>query len=423
VHFSFWAASKLGVEKDILELANTFLSENESYPKGYMRVAIVHDWLTGMRGGEKCLEVFCELFPDADLYTLIHTNGSVTKIIEDRNIKTSFIQKIPGIEKYYRFFLPFFPLAIESFNLIEYDLILSSSHCVAKGIIPPPNAIHISYVYTPMRYVWDLYHDYFGNNRVNWFSEKIISIFAHYLRMWDAASSNRVDYFTAISRHIAKRVEKYYRRKADVIYPPVDCNKFAISERVEDFYLIVSAFAPYKRLDIAIEAFNKMGLKLKIIGDGQDEKRLRRIARQNIEFLGWQDDNTLKEYYSKCKALIFPGEEDFGIVPVEAMASGRPVIAYGKGGALETVIPLNHKSEEKPTGIFFYEQTPEALIGAVKYFEKNQEKFDKNVVRNHAMRFDRKIFKEKIRNYIIEKYEDYQRSLKKQRPDLAIDSH
>jgi glycosyltransferase involved in cell wall biosynthesis len=399
-----------------------------------MKVAIIHDWLTGMRGGEKCLEVFCEIFPDADLYTLIHIPGSVSKTIENRNIKTSFIQNLPFTKKHYRSFLPLFPSVIESFNLKGYDLILSSSHCVAKGIIPPPDVPHISYIYTPMRYVWDLYQDYFGEERVGWLSKKAIGILAHYLRMWDAASSNRVDYFAAISHHVAKRVEKYYRRNADVIYPPVDCDKFSLSEIPPyppflkggegGFYLIVSAFAPYKRLDIAIEAFNRIDFKLKIIGDGQDEKRLRGLAKSNIEFLGWQGDNILREYYAKCKALIFPGEEDFGIVPLEAMASGKPVIAYGKGGALETVIPINppfppfnkggkggiisQQSAVSPTGIFFHEQTPESLIEAVKYFEENQNRFDKSSIRNHALKFDRAIFKEKIRSYIMEKYEEFQ---------------
>jgi len=393
-----------------------------------MKAAIIHDWLTGMRGGEKCLEVFCEIFPDADLYTLIHIPGSVSKTIEDRNIKTSFIQNLPFVKSHYRFFLPFFPYAIESFNLKGYDLILSSSHCVAKGIIPPPDAPHISYIYTPMRYVWDLYDDYFGGERSGWFSKKTMGILAHYLRMWDAASSNRVDHFAAISNHVAKRVEKYYRRNADVIYPPVDCSKFTLSEKSEDFYLMVSAFAPYKRLDIAIDAFNRTGFKLKIIGDGQDEERLKGLAKSNIEFLGWQDDNVLKEYYGRCKAFVFPGEEDFGITPLEAMASGKPVIAYAKGGALETVIPINQGqgARGKPapasskqggqvnpsTGLFFYEQTPEALIEAVNYFEENQGGFDKGSIRNHAMKFDRAIFKDKIKNYIMEKYEEFYRTKK-----------
>lgn len=380
-----------------------------------MKVAIIHDWLTGMRGGEKVLEVFCELYPDADLYTLIHIPGSTSMTIEPMNIKTSYLQDIPGISKHYRSFLPLFPHAIEGFDLRGYDLVLSSSHCVAKGVIPPPGAMHISYIHSPMRYVWDLYHEYFGSDRSGWLSRKAISVIAHYLRMWDVTSSARVDHFIANSNHVARRIEKYYRRSADVIYPPVDCSRFSISEKDDDFYLIVSAFAPYKRLDIAIEAFNNLGLPLKIIGDGQDEKGLKGLARPNIEFLGWKKDDVLKEHYSKCKALIFPGVEDFGIVPVEAMASGRPVIAYGKGGVLETVVPLNQsevrsqKSEERsPTGVFFNEQTVDALIWAVKFFEENQDRFDKKEIRAHSLNFGKEIFKEKIRTYILERSEGIQ---------------
>lgn len=383
-----------------------------------MKVAIIHDWLTGMRGGEKVLEVFCELYPDADLYTLIHLPGSTSKAIESMDIKTSYLQGIPGISKRYRSFLPLFPHAVEGFDLKGYDIVLSSSHCVAKGVIPHPGAMHVSYIHSPMRYVWDLYQEYFGKGRAGWLSRKAISIFAHYLRIWDVTSSARVDHFIANSGHVARRVEKYYRRSADVIYPPVDCGRFGVSQRDDDFYLIVSAFAPYKRLDIAIEAFNSLGLPLKIIGEGQDEKRLRGLARSNIEFLGWQKDDLIKECYSGCKALLFPGVEDFGIVPVEAMASGRPVIAYGKGGVTETVVPLNKPevgaygytpvqgSEENPTGVFFYEQTVEALIGAVKIFEENQDRFDKKAIRDHSLRFDRGIFKNKIRAYVSGKYEE-----------------
>ncbi len=371
-----------------------------------MKVAIVHDWLTGMRGGEKVLEVFCELFPDADLFTLLHIKGSVSEIIEKRNIKTSFIQKLPFVEKRYRHYLPLFPSAIEQFDLRGYDLILSCSHCVAKGVIPPPYAINISYIHTPMRYVWDMYSDYFNENRVGIFTRFVMPIFANYLRMWDVTSSSRCDHFIANSRYVAQRIKRYYNRDADVIYPPVNAERFMSSENLSDYFLIISAFAPYKRIDIAIEAFNRLGFSLKIVGTGQDERRLKGMAGENIEFLGWRNEDELVELYSRCRALIFPGEEDFGIVPVEAMASGRPVIAYGKGGALETVIPLEvsrGKGQGSPTGIFFYEQTPEALIEAVSIFEKNSDKFDSKAIRNHTLKFDKKIFKENIRDYIAEK--------------------
>lgn len=366
-----------------------------------MKIAIIHDWLIGMRGGEKVLECLCELYPDAHLYTLFHVKGSVSKTIEAHVIKTSFVERLPFSKRFYRYYLPLYPLAVEGFELKDYDVVVSLSHCVAKGVIPPPNAVHIAYTFTPMRYVWDMRAEYFPES--NRLSRKAIGLFSHYLRIWDVTSSARVDEFVAISNHVAKRIEKYYRRHSSVIYPPVDCSGFGISGKAGDYYLIVSAFAPYKRIDLAIEAFNNLGLKLKIVGIGQDEKRLKRMAGKNIEFMGWQSREALKGLYARCKALIFPGEEDFGIAPLEAMASGRPVIAYAKGGALETVAPLGVK-EIPPTGLFFVEQTPIALAEAVRYFEKKEGLFDSGSIRAHALKFDKAVFKRNIAACIQEQY-------------------
>jgi glycosyltransferase involved in cell wall biosynthesis len=368
-----------------------------------MKVAIVHDWLTGMRGGERCLEIFCEIFPDSQLFTLLHIPRSVSSLIEQRPIKTSFIQKLPFSRRGYRKYLPLFPMAVESFNLKGYDLILSCSHCVAKGVIPSPDALHISYLLTPMRYAWDMYGDYFGEKK-----SRMIPLFIHYLRMWDVTSSQRVDHFLCISRHVENRVKKFYRRDGEVIHPPVDFYRFRLQDKKEDFFLIVSSFAPYKRIDMAIEAFNRLGFALKIIGSGPEEKRLRSMARSNIEFLGWQPDEVVADYYSKCRALIFPGEEDFGIVPLEAMASGKPVIAYGRGGSLETILSYDQPDQvgdKAPTGLFFHEQDVDSLIDAVEQFNKIEREFDPVAIRNHALQWDKEIFKEKIKKNIFEKME------------------
>lgn len=358
-----------------------------------MQVAIVHDWLTGMRGGEKCLEVFCELFPDATLFTLLHNKGSVSDIIERMKIKTSFIQYLPAASRAYRSYLPLFPLAIESFDLAGFDFVLSSSHCVAKGIKVPKEAVHICYCYTPMRYAWLFFADYFAKESL--IKRKAISLVVRRLKKWDLETNERVDFFIAISDNVRIRIRDIYNRDAQVIYPPVDTQKFALSERDDGFYLIVSALVPYKRLDIAIEAFNRLGKNLVIIGTGDRAPYLRKISQSNIEFLSWVDDKMLADYYSRCTAVVFPGEEDFGIVPLEAQACGKPVIAYAKGGALETVT--------KNTGFFFYEQTPLSLERAVLDFEKIKDNFKKQILRSNALKFDREIFKEKIKNFIEEK--------------------
>ncbi len=294
-------------------------------------------------------------------------------------------------------------MAIESFNLKGYDLILSCSHCVAKGIITPPDALHISYVLTPMRYAWDMYGEYFGDNR-----NRMIPLFIHYLRMWDVTSSQRVDHFLCISKHVENRIKKFYRREAEVIYPPVDTKRFRLQENKEDYFLIISSFAPYKRIDLAIEAFSRLGYPLKIIGSGPEEKRLRSMAKSNVEFLGWQPDEVVADCYSKCRALIFPGEEDFGIVPLEAMACGKPVIAYGRGGALETIISYDQKDkmeEDTPTGLFFRVQDVSSLIEAIEQFDRIEREFDPVAIRKHTIQWDREIFKEKIKKNISEKME------------------
>ncbi|MEO0097314.1 MAG: glycosyltransferase [candidate division WOR-3 bacterium] len=357
-----------------------------------MKVAIIHDWLTGMRGGEKVLEVLCEIFPDATLYTLVYNKEKISPIINRMKIKTSILQKLPNIEKNYRYYLPIMPELIEQFNLKGYDLIVSSSHCVAKGVKKFRNQVHICYCLSPMRYIWDMFDEYFKKAKL--ITKIGAKVFRPYLRKWDVKSSQRVDFFIADSKNIANKIKKYYGKEAKVIYPPVNTNFYQfLNEKREDFFLIVSALVPYKKLDLAIEVFNELNLSLKIIGTGPEEVKLRKIANKNIEFLGWQPDEKLLEYYNKCRALIFPQEEDLGIVSLEAQACGSPVIAYKKGGALETVI-------EKETGIFFYPQTKEALIKAIKDFENLS--FSPEKCRENALKFSRERFYKEIKDFVSE---------------------
>ena len=357
-----------------------------------LKVALVHDWLTGMRGGEKCLEVLCELFPEADLYTLLHQKGKLSQNIESRSIRTSFVQHLPFGLKKYRHYLPLFPLAIEQFDLSAYDLIVSSSHCVAKGVRRNNSTYHISYVHTPMRYVWDQFNTYFRQPRTSWPVRIGAELMRPYLQRWDRNTAKRVDTFLCNSNNIRKKILEYYGRESQVIYPPVDLSLFKPGDTKADFYLMVGAFAPNKRVDLAVHAFNQLKLPLKISGSGQDEEYCRSIAGETIEFLGTLSNEKLLELYQQARALVFPGEDDFGITPLEAQACGTPVIAFAAGGVLETVTDQ--------TGLFFKEQKVEALVKAVEIMERKWEVFVPEKFQEQLSRFGRGHFKEQMAHAI-----------------------
>ncbi|MBN1272783.1 MAG: glycosyltransferase [Candidatus Aminicenantes bacterium] len=360
------------------------------------KVALVHDWLTGQRGGEKVLEVFSEIFPRAPIYTLFYFPGSQSEILEQKDIRTSFLQRMPFLKRRYRFYLPLFPLAAEMFDLQEYDLVLSSSHCVAKGIIPRPDALHISYIHSPIRYAWNQYFPYFSPKKLGLFSKFLIPPVIHYLRLWDESSSHRVDHFVANSHNVARRIEKYYRRSAEVIHPPVDTVFFQPGELKKDYFLIVSALVPYKRIDLAVAAFSKSGCPLYIVGDGPDYKKLKSQAKSNVRFLGSVDAETLKRTYQEAQALLMPGEEDFGINALESQACGTPVIAYERGGALETILPGK-------TGLFFRKQRIQYLLDVLDKFQSMQ--FNRAFIRENALKFSRNTFKESMCRYLEKKTE------------------
>jgi len=358
-----------------------------------VNVALVHDWLNGMRGGEKVLEVFCELFPSADIFTLFYRPERVSERIRGMNVRVSFLQKFPGSANRYRSYLPLFPRAVESFDLSGYDLVVSTSHAVAKGARRRRGSFHFCYCFTPMRYAWFFSEDYFGKNRLK---QAVLSPFLGYLRRWDRASSPRVDRFVAISRTVADRIYRAYGRQADVIFPPVDADFYAPGGRSGSYFLIVSALVPYKRVETAVAVFNRLGLPLKVAGSGPLEHRLRRLAGPGVEVMGWLPDEEIRELYRGCRALIFPGLEDFGIVPLEAQACGRPVIGLGRGGLTETTIPWGDPGEEAPTGIFYTRPSEEDLEKAVRDFLEHEGDFDPVRIRSHALKFDRSIFRGRI---------------------------
>jgi len=361
-----------------------------------MRIALVHDYLNQYGGAEKVLEAFTEAFPDAPIYTLVYDPDLVKRILPGKEIRASFLQKIPFAVSHHRLFPPLMPLAIEKFDFSDFDVVLSDSAAFAKGIITKPETIHICYCHTPIRYAWDDCHKYVREFNISFWIKPFVPLIMNYLRLWDRESAYRVDKFICNSKFVAKRIEKYYKVKATVIYPPVDTRWFYPQGEAKDYFLMVGRLLAYKRFDLAIDAFNELEIPLKIIGTGPEFKRLKKMANWNIEFLGNVNSEDLRDYYQHCRALIFPQEEDFGIVALEAMACGRPVIAYRGGGALESVI-------EGETGIFFDEQTTHSLVGAIK--KLGLYRFNSQKIRNHAERFDKNKFIQTIKNYILNLYD------------------
>jgi glycosyltransferase involved in cell wall biosynthesis len=360
-------------------------------PPAGPRVAIVHDWLTGMRGGEKVLEALCELYPDATLYTLVRVPGSVSPAIEGRRIVRSFAQVLPGAGRHYRKYLPLFPAAVEFFDLDEYDLVISSSHCAVKSVISP-GAVHICYCHSPMRYAWDQFDAYFGPRQVGPVASRLLRPVMAGLARWDASTASRVDRFVANSAYVAARIRRYYNRGSTVVYPPVDTAFYrpAINSVRDQSVLIVSALVPYKRVDVAIKACQKVGVPLKIVGRGPEEGRLaqlagnaRETAGNAVQFLGWRSDDEVRELYQRAAAVLLPGIEDFGMVPVEAQACGTPVVALDAGGARETV-------QKNVTGTLAADDSIDAFADAVD--ECRRAAFDRNVIRANAERFSRARF-------------------------------
>jgi glycosyltransferase involved in cell wall biosynthesis len=359
---------------------------------GAPRIALAHDWLTGMRGGEKVLEVLCERFPGAELFTLVHARGSVSPVIERRVIHTSFIQHLPYSRRYWRQYLPLFPMAVEQFDFEGFDLVLSTSHCCVKSIVRPANVRHLCYCLTPMRYAWDQFDAYFGPDRIGRFASAVMRPVMAHLARWDRDTADRVDRYVAISHYVAGRIGRYYNRQATVVYPPVDTAFFhPDSSQPDSFVLVVSALVPYKRVDVAIDACAKAGMPLKIVGDGPERQALERRAAGTAQFLGRLASEEVRDLYRRAAVVVLPGEEDFGIVPLEAQACGRPVVALGRGGALETVVAGE-------TGLLVSEASPDAFADAI--VRASTRRFDSTVIRRHAERFGRERFGDEMEELV-----------------------
>ena len=385
-----------------------------------MRVALIHDWLNGMRGGEKVLETLCELFPEAVIFTLFYQPEKVSSKISSHEVRTSFLDKIPGVRRSYRNLLPLYPKAMEALQIDGFDICISVSHSVAKGIRPGPHCLHLCICLTPMRYIWDRFDDYFGDKESGQLKRYLARILCMRLRRWDVQSSSRVDLFISISEFVKRRIAKFYDRPSTVIYPFADTNYFtpAVIEKSHKgrsnnkntgYFLVVSALVPYKRVLDVVEAFKHIDEKAIIVGDGPEKKKLMDTAPSNVEFTGWISDEHLLRLYRGCKALIFPGVEDFGIVPVEAQACGKPILALAEGGTIETVtgpiIGIDEIDSSNATGLFFRKSNPEYIIEAIKKYK--ELKFDPRIIRENALRFSRDNFAESIMAFINESYDRF----------------
>ncbi|WP_297989511.1 glycosyltransferase family 4 protein [uncultured Campylobacter sp.] len=372
-----------------------------------MKKALIHDWFSTYAGAEKCVESFTNIWDDFEIYSLIDflKGADRDKILKGKHAHTSFIQKLPFAKDKYRNYLPLFPLAIEQFDLSGYDVVLSSSHAVAKGVLTHSNQLHIAYVHTPIRYAWDLYHQYLRESGLDRGLKGVLAkYFLHKIRLWDASTANRVDHYVANSRYIARRIKKTYGKPSDVIYPPVDVDKFTLRETKEEFYLTASRMVPYKKIDLIVEAFSQTDKKLLVIGDGPDMAKIKSKAGKNVELLGFASDETMTDLMGRAKAFVFAAEEDFGITPVEAQACGTPVICFGRGGARETV-------RDGESGLYFMEQNARGLLAAVAKFEQNYDKFEPVKIRENSLKFSRARFEAEIKSYVEKKYDEFKDGL------------
>ena len=372
-----------------------------------MKKALIHDWFSTYAGAEKCVESFTDIWDDFEIYSLIDflSDADRDKILKGKRAHTTFMQKLPFAKGKYRNYLPLFPLAIEQFDLSGYDVVLSSSHAVAKGALTHSNQLHIAYVHTPIRYAWDLYHQYLRESGLDRGLKGVLAkYFLHKIRLWDASTANRVDHYVANSRYIARRIKKIYGKPSDVIYPPVDVDKFTLREAKEEFYLTASRMVPYKKIDLIVEAFSQTDKKLLVIGDGPDMAKIKSKAGKNVELLGFASDETMADLMGRAKAFVFAAEEDFGITPVEAQACGTPVICFGRGGARETV-------RDGESGLYFMEQNAKELLAAVAKFEQNYDKFEPVKIRENSLKFSRARFETEIKSYVEKKYEEFKDGL------------